>query len=102
MSELVMTRSGIETWYECGILHRLDGPAIIYPNWHVDGYKAWYVNGKRHRLDGPSFEWDDGTMWWHIEGVQYFNFKSFQAAGKLTDDQMTILKLKYGGEMGDE
>ena len=35
-----------------GLLHREDGPAVIYKN----GPKCWYLNGKRHRIDGPAIE----------------------------------------------
>ena len=45
-------------------LHRVDGPAIEYPN----GHKAWYLNGKLHRIDGPAIEWADGTKWWYLNG----------------------------------
>jgi len=63
-----------------------------------------------HRIDGPAYEVMDEsnqyTQWWinngrifnffAINGTIYSNFKEFQKAGRLTDDQMTILKLKYG------
>jgi hypothetical protein len=49
-----------------------------------------------HRLDGPAFESPYGDHAWWINNIHFTNFKDFQAAGNLTDDQMTILKLKYG------
>jgi len=50
-----------------------------------------------HRLDGPAvLRKRDGGMEWFIHGHRYYNFKDFQAAGKLSDDQITILMLKYG------
>jgi hypothetical protein len=60
------------------ILHRLDGPAVEYPN----GYKVWYVNGKRHRLDGPASEWanDNGDKTWYVNGEFIF---SVNREGKL-------------------
>jgi hypothetical protein len=84
--------SGSKGWCVDGKRHRLDGPAIEYFN----GTKAWYVNDERHRLDGPAIESVYGSNMWFVEGVQYFNFKDFQKAGNLSDDQMTILRLKYG------
>ena len=33
-----------------GELHCEDGPAVIHP----DGYQAWYQNGLRHRAEGPA------------------------------------------------
>jgi hypothetical protein len=47
-----------------GQLHRLDGPAIEYP----DGYKAWYQNGKPYRLNGPAIEYSDGSKSWYQDG----------------------------------
>jgi len=49
-----------------------------------------------HRTDGPALIDSNGYAEWHIKGINYDNFKDFQKAGRLTDDQMTILKLKYG------
>ena len=55
--------NGIEIWYEESIIHREEGPAIIWP----DGYKEWIVYGLKHRIDGPAItsevpEEDD--EWW--------------------------------------
>ncbi len=44
--------------------HRLDGPAIEYPN----GDKEWYQNGKLHREDGPAIEWANGDKAWYQNG----------------------------------
>jgi len=49
---------------EMTMLHRLDGPAIIWS----DGSKAWFVDGKRHRLDGPAVEYATGTRLWYVDG----------------------------------
>lgn len=46
------------------IIHREDGPAIIYPN----GTKIWFQNGKHHRVDGPAVEWYDGGQIWYQYG----------------------------------
>ena len=53
------------SWYQNGLLHRLDGPAFELAN----GDKEWYQNGKLHRLDGPAIEYADGNKEWYIEGV---------------------------------
>jgi len=74
------------------INHRLDGPAVEWD----DGYYSWWVDGYNHRLDGPAIIDPRGFIFWYIKGDRYTNFKDFQEAGKLTEDQMTILKLKYG------
>jgi len=73
-----------------GLLHREDGPAIIWPggseNWYLDGKKhrlggpaiswysgekEWWVNGKRHRLDGPAIIWKTGDKEWFVNGKKH-------------------------------
>jgi hypothetical protein len=56
--------NGTKSWYQCGKLHRDDGPAIE----HSNGDKAWYQNGLFHRIDGPALEWSDGTKFWYQNG----------------------------------
>ena len=63
---------GSKGWYQNGMRHRLDGPAIEYPN----GTKEWYQNDKRHRLDGPAIEFYHGDKEWYVDGIEY-NEKEF-------------------------
>jgi hypothetical protein len=56
--------SGNKFWYQCGKLHRLDGPAIEW----ADGTKAWYQNNDLHRLDGPAYEGDSDSNGWYQYG----------------------------------
>jgi len=59
-------KNGFKFYYkdrEMIILHRLDGPAIIWPN----GTKLWYVDGKCHRTDGPAVEHTDGRKSWYVD-----------------------------------
>ena len=44
------------------ILHREDGPAIIYAN----GDKEWYFNGECHREDGPAVIWTKGNKFYYL------------------------------------
>ena len=53
--------NGREEWYRNGVLHRLDGPAIISYE-----YTAYYNDGKRHRLNGPAI------MMQNPNQVEYF------------------------------
>jgi hypothetical protein len=55
-------------WYQEGILHRDDGPAIEYP----DGEKAWYQHGQRHRVDGPAIEYASGSQSWYYHGKKIY------------------------------
>jgi hypothetical protein len=81
--------NGTEEWRLNGVLHRLDGPAVILDDdteiWYYKGevhrengpayidpigYKAWYINGKRHRTDGPAIIYNNGEQEWWIDGVE--------------------------------
>src|ERR1017187_10085530 len=49
-----------------GVLHRVDGPAVMAPT-----HQEWYTNGKLHREDGPArvfHKAPDGNVriceWW--------------------------------------
>jgi len=50
-----------------GEYHRLDGPAIKFPN----GETLWYKEGKLHRLDGPSAEYTNGDKIWYKKGLMH-------------------------------
>jgi len=39
--KLTIAEDGTKTWKLNGLLHREDGPAIIWAN----GYKSWFING---------------------------------------------------------
>lgn len=39
-----------KVWYVNDIIHRSQGPAVIYS----DGTKIWYKNGSIHRWNGPA------------------------------------------------
>ena len=56
-------RSGAVDWRLDGMLHRLDGPAVI-----ADGNTYWYAFGRLHREDGPAIEYSNGTKCWHLNG----------------------------------
>lgn len=58
---------GTKHWYQNGQLHRLDGPAVEYPS----GNKRWYRNNKWHREDGPAIEDIDGRKVFYLEDLHY-------------------------------
>ena len=60
----IVYANGSKSWYINGKCHREDGPAIVY----ASGSKTWYLNGKCHREDGPAFEYADGSKEWFING----------------------------------
>jgi len=55
---------GAKCWYKNGLLHRDNGPAIIYLN----GTEYWFQNDKLHRIDGPAAICADGTECWYQNG----------------------------------
>jgi hypothetical protein len=62
----VVDEYGTQRWYRDGVLHREDGPAVI---WH-DSYRFWYQDGKLHRLDGPATVHPNGIRRWYLDDKQ--------------------------------
>lgn len=85
---------GAKYWYQDGFLHREDGPALITET----GVKHWIIVGKRHRVDGPAieFEQDPSHNKWYINGKEIKSCQHYQKLTGLTDEEMTVLILKYG------
>lgn len=50
--------------YSHGLLHQIDGPALMYPN----GKTEWYFQGVLHREDGPARIMPDGKEYWFHHG----------------------------------
>ena len=71
--------------------HRIGGPAVIY----VDGIEEWWVDNKRHRIDGPALVSVDDYIWC-VNGKVYVSNEEYQEAAGLSDEEMTIIVLKYG------
>jgi hypothetical protein len=80
-------------WYVNGLLHREDGPAVIYTDGLVQ--EEWYRHGRRHRIDGPAYTYGNRIAW-YIDGNPIYTDKEFQHRAKLSDEDMSILVLKYG------
>ena len=53
------------------LLHRLDGPAYIWPN----GRKEWCFSGLLHRLNGPAIDYGNENKYWYLKGVFYSKTK---------------------------
>lgn len=60
----VIYHNGNQAWYKEGKIHRDDGPAVIYPN----GEQFWYKEGKHHREGGPAIIRPNGEQVWYKEG----------------------------------
>lgn len=67
-SYLSRSIDGIDRYYnEFGLLHREDGPAIIYS----DGMQCWYYNGQKHRENGPAVIHPDEVKSWWLHGKRH-------------------------------
>lgn len=64
--KIIEDESQIAYYTDDYILHREDGPAVIY---YLTGDKFWFFNGKSHRLDGPASEFGDGGKEWFYCGI---------------------------------
>ena len=101
-------------WYKDDVLHREDGPAVVYAKgdkwWYIDGLlhrrdghaieracgsKEWYVDGKCHRLDGPAIEWADGDREWWVDGqfVDIMTIFGYLPSVPLSPEEQMILRL---------
>ncbi len=93
MSDPIVDEYENRCWYNSnGYFHRIDGPAFI----GYYGTQEWYINGKLHREDGPAIIETDGWQYWYINGKRHRNNKSYQQAANLTDEDMLMIKIKYG------
>lgn len=57
---------GVIRFYKAGVLHREDGPAVVYPK---SRQWLWYLNGMIHRDDGPAIKYHDGEFRWYHGGL---------------------------------
>ena len=90
-----VTKNGTKIWHLNGLLHREDGPAVVF----ADGGKRWFLNGKRHCEDGPAFEDPDGTKQWYLNDKQYSESDWRIAVGELKKPKPQVLELKYGEKL---
>ena len=113
--KVLLDIKGIKRHYLDGLLHREDGPALVYP----DGKMIWYKYGSKHRTDGPAIinpfgpnEWyqndtryredgptvvhlDNKVEWW-LGNTKFVHFLDWCRAMKKTKEEIVILKLQYG------
>ncbi len=112
---LSVSRAGVKRWKVNGKLHRLDGPALEYP----DGTHAWYYYDVVHRADGPalrtqqkSYEWrywnklhrllgpaveyDNGRVEWWLEGKQLRFEEYIKHVPLIYQEERLALILQHG------
>lgn len=84
MSILEEDITGVRRWLnEAGRLHRLDGPAVIFPP--------------------ATVKWADESVtslitvaYWYVNGETFISTTQFQKAAKLTDAEMAAVVLRHG------
>jgi hypothetical protein len=69
----------------------MDNPRI-----DLTGNKRWWSNGKVHRTDGPAIEWPDGHVQWFLNRQGYTFDTWLEMNTDLTHEQKVIMKLQYG------
>lgn len=95
MSEQLYTKVSNGTVYyykdpEQTILHRTDGPAIVWE----DGDEEWYQNGELHRMDGPAVTYKlSNSTYYLVDDVDITSIRSGVYWGT-TDLQQQLDKLK--------
>ena len=65
-----------ESWYKNGLLHRIEGPAIICWDNEKKIYEAWYKNNLLNREDGPAQTYWNANLQktfegWYINGLMH-------------------------------
>jgi hypothetical protein len=87
----VLYPNGCEYWYQFGHLHRDDGPAVIIPNRKV----FWYQYGQRHREDGPAVIYNNRYSEYYIKSVKYSkdSWLEYLRDGESSLDQNIITRL---------
>ena len=59
------------------------------------GAKVWKVNGMRHRVNGPAIEWPNGVKSWYLNDKWYsFNRYCQKLYGKGWRQAQTFILLK--------
>jgi hypothetical protein len=60
------------------------------------GERRWFdSNGQFHRVDGPAIEWPDGYNWWYLHDHK-LTFDEWLDQVDISDEDKVMMKLKYG------
>lgn len=61
-----------------------------------NGVITYYKNGLLHCEDGPAEEWNEGYMYWYLNGVEYTEeeFNQWLIKKELNEKLQSTLKLK--------
>jgi len=117
MTEIVRRDNNIK-YYEDGLLHKEDGPAIEFGNgdkeWYFKGklhrhngpakdykfgFKAYYIHGRLHREDGPAVLYPTGEVEWWLDGRKFISEEEWQKSKDnlivINNDSMLVTKPEF-------
>jgi hypothetical protein len=83
------------------VFHYKDTEKPADDGWHLyanlsSNIKVHCKNAIMHNDSGPSVIWADGSYSWYIDGVECNNINAFKEMAKLSNEDMTVILLKYG------
>ena len=93
----VKGKTGIFTYYNLDLIHRMNGPAMV-----GNHSMKWYTHGKITRGDGPAVIMHDGVTtdagltheWWY-NGSRCNNFDRWAEVSYCDSELYVMLKLQY-------
>lgn len=97
------TSFGFEWLNQSGEYHREDGPARTWTSGPFAGTCEYYFNGKCHRLDGPAVIYPNGCRVWWINNhdITKYIIPWAEDLGidldNLTEDDKIIIQIKWAG-----
>lgn len=85
----VLVSKAVTKWYHNGLLHREDGPAVIYNS----GEWEYYRHGILHREDGPASNINGNH--WYLDGDHYSEEAwEFRIAALFAPREMTVTEIE--------
>lgn len=78
-------------WTEDGICHDDD-----FDNMYMHDGRWCYDRKIIHRIDGPAIIYRNDIVNWVVHGIHCQNWQKFQKVSKIFDEEISILILKYG------
>lgn len=82
-------------WDDDGQPHAENGPAIVSSHGQVS---TWCNHGTKHRIGGPAVVRTGiyRVAEWYVGGTRIHTWELYQEYAGCSDEEMTMLKLKYG------
>lgn len=85
-----------DLWYDTDDSQMFHGDLPFTGKGIASSRVTYFEDGYEHRLDGPSTVYLDGKQEWMIEGWPARDFDEWLQEHPGTDEEKTMLKLKWG------